>query len=122
LGNWPEKSRTVTLIQLKGKGNKALRITMSAPHLLFLRPLHPFQWVAQNSMEELERKQKLLQKELRIKYVQYSWSDSNASFLEAVFARGDRRLGKVIKKSVGKGLYLRWMGGAFQVRNLDGSL
>ena len=54
-------------------------------------------------MEELDRKQNFLQKELRIKNVQYSWSDSRASFLEAVFARGDRRLGKVIKKAWQKG-------------------
>jgi len=63
------------------------------------KPFTPFQWDAQNNMDMLYDKQKLLQQHLRIKNVSYRWSDNRLSFMEAVFARGDRRLGKVLIKA-----------------------
>src|SRR5690606_20222461 len=63
------------------------------------KPFTPFQWVAQDSIDLLRQKQELLRDKLRIKSVTYDWHDSELSFLEAVFARGDRRLGKVLLKA-----------------------
>lgn len=60
------------------------------------KPFTPFQWVGQNTMTEFEEKQSFLQKHLRIKNVKYDWHDAQLSFLEAIFARGDRRLSKVL--------------------------
>mgnify|MGYP001157838002 FL=1 len=102
IGELARKIKDCYFNTVKEKGKKALRINISTSSFV-PKAFTPFQWVAQNSMEELDRKQNFLQKELRIKNVQYSWSDSKASFLEAVFARGDRRLGKVIKKAWQKG-------------------
>ena len=102
IGELARKIKDCYFDTVKEKGKKALRINISTSSFV-PKAFTPFQWVAQNSMEELERKQKLLQKELRIKNVQYSWNDPEASFLEAVFARGDRRLGKVIKRAWEKG-------------------
>jgi thioesterase domain-containing protein len=47
-------------------------------------------------MEQFREKQEFLKKTLRLKHVNFNWHDPEVSFLEAVFARGDRRLGKVL--------------------------
>ena len=67
------------------------------------KPHTPFQWRAQDSVEELERKQAVLMKALRGKHVALSWQDARASRLEAVLSRGDRRLGAVILAAWRKG-------------------
>ena len=59
----------------------------------------PFQWFGQNTREELIRKQKLLGKNITSGKIRYSWHESKVSFLEAVFARGDRRLSKVLEEA-----------------------
>ncbi len=60
------------------------------------KPFTPFQWVAQNSEEELRRKQMIVRDNIHTKAIKYNYHDSKTSHLEGVFARGDRRLGKVI--------------------------
>ncbi len=54
-------------------------------------------------MESLREKQKFLHKGLRNKGVEFKWHQVEMSSLEAVFARGDRRLAKVILKAWEKG-------------------
>lgn len=61
------------------------------------KPFTPFQWEAQDEMDKLREKQEYLKDRLKpLKGVKYNWHDSRTSFLEAVFARGDRRLSKVL--------------------------
>lgn len=67
------------------------------------KPHTPFQWRAQDSIEEMERKQEILKRALRNKHVSLSWHDARTSHLEAVLARGDRRLGKAILLAWQKG-------------------
>lgn len=59
----------------------------------------PFQWLGQTPREEVLRRQKLLADSLKIKNVTYSLHDYDTSFLEAVLARGDRRLSEVIERA-----------------------
>ena len=68
------------------------------------KPYTPFQWVQQDDIAELRRKQFLLKDALKVKNITFQYHDSVTSVLEAVFARGDRRLGKA--------LYLAWQRGA----------
>jgi len=56
------------------------------------KPHTPFQWAAQVNLEETEARQELLRKQLRRYGIQFKWHDAQLSFLEGVFARGDRRL------------------------------
>lgn len=56
------------------------------------KPHTPFQWAAQLSLEETEARQELLRTTLRRYGIQFKWHDARLSFLEGVFARGDRRL------------------------------
>lgn len=79
-----------------------LRITISASSFV-PKPFTPFQWESQNTIEELQKKQEHLQKIIRNKRITFNWHDPKVSFLEGVFARGDRKLSSVIIKAWEKG-------------------
>jgi len=64
------------------------------------KPFTPFEFEPQISREEIVRRQRYLQSCIKTKKINLSWHDSSTSFLEAVFAKGDRRLGKVLEKAV----------------------
>ncbi|MDL2236934.1 TIGR03960 family B12-binding radical SAM protein [Christensenellaceae bacterium OttesenSCG-928-K19] len=57
----------------------------------------PFQWEAQEGIDSLREKQWYLKDKLRMKGVRFQYHDAYLSFLEAVFARGDRRLSAVLR-------------------------
>jgi len=63
------------------------------------KPHTPFQWVAQESEQQLNSRHELLKSGLKRKGVKISWQDPKVSLLEAVLSRGDRRLGKVIYRT-----------------------
>jgi len=79
-----------------------LRVTVSTSTFV-PKAFTPFQWEAQIPLSEIERRQKLLKTLLRSKNISYSWHDGRLSFLEAVFSRGDRKLGKALKIAHEKG-------------------
>lgn len=82
------------------KGN--LKINVSASCFV-PKPFTPFQWVGQNSIDEFFYKAKTLQGKIKDKKVSFSYHDPKLSYIEAVFARGDRRLSKVLIKAWEKG-------------------
>ena len=67
------------------------------------KPHTAFQWEAQITKEEYERRVQLLRDSIRAKAVSYKWHDSDTSFLEAVLSRGDRRLGRVLEAAWRRG-------------------
>lgn len=60
----------------------------------------PFQWERQLGIEETLRNQGLLREGLKKKKLRLKWHEAQLSFMEGVFARGDRRLGAVLEKAV----------------------
>lgn len=60
------------------------------------KPNTPFQWEPQISYEEILTKQEFLRTELKKRKLNFKWQDAPLSVMEGVFARGDRRLGKVL--------------------------
>ena len=79
----------------KGKG-----VTVSVSVSTFVpKPFTPFQWEPQDTLEEIEHKQKILTDTIRSKKISCHWHESQTSVLEAVFARGDRRLGEVMYRA-----------------------
>ena len=70
------------------------------------KPFTPFQWEKQISPAEYLRRVHLLKESLRSKCVDYRYHESDLSCLEAVMARGDRRLGPVILEAVRNGARL----------------
>ncbi|MFH1577134.1 MAG: radical SAM protein [Candidatus Margulisiibacteriota bacterium] len=63
------------------------------------KPHTPLQWARQISIEETLEKQRFIKQNLRGKSLTVRWHDASASFLEGVFARGDRKLALVIEKA-----------------------
>ncbi len=59
----------------------------------------PFQWDAQEEREALSKKIRYLKNKLNWRNISFSYPDINRSYLEAVFARGDRRLGEVLERA-----------------------
>ncbi len=70
------------------------------------KPFTPFQWEKQITPEEYMRRQRLLKEAMPSKSVEYNWHDADLSRLEAVLARGDRRLGAVLEEAVRTGARL----------------
>ena len=67
------------------------------------KPFTAFQWCKQDTREEIIEKQNHLKASIKSKRIRYSWHDNHTSYLEGVFARGDRRLIDVIIKAVKNG-------------------
>jgi radical SAM family uncharacterized protein/radical SAM-linked protein len=60
----------------------------------------PFQWEPQISQDEIRERQGLLRGELKRRKLHFKWQDAPLSFMEGVFARGDRRLAPVLVRAV----------------------
>ena len=61
------------------------------------KPHTPFQWCAQDSLDEIRRKQKLLRGAVRERNLKLKYHDAGVSLVEGVISRGDRRLADVIE-------------------------
>ncbi|MBE6683357.1 MAG: TIGR03960 family B12-binding radical SAM protein [Ruminococcaceae bacterium] len=86
-------------------GGRGVNVTVSVSCFV-PKPFTPFQWEPQDSLEELERKQQLLKSEIKTKKISYKYHDARVSRIEAVFARGDRRLGKALLEAYNRGIVL----------------
>lgn len=79
----------------KGKGvNVSISVASFVP-----KPFTPFQWEAQDTRPMLLKKQEHLLSSVKTKKVTVSYHKVNTSFLEGVFARGDRRLCAVVEEA-----------------------
>ena len=83
-------------------GKRGCKVTVSASGFV-PKPYTAFQWFAQNDIETLRRKQFLLKDALKVKNITFQYHDAKTSIVEAIFARGDRRLGKVLLTAWQKG-------------------
>ena len=80
--------------------NKKRRLSINLATAFFVpKPFTPFQWEKQTSSEEYLRRVHLLQSCLTARGVDYRYHESDLSRLEAVLARGDRRLSKVLLRA-----------------------
>ncbi len=63
------------------------------------KPHTPFQWSAQDKEDRIICKRDIVKSGAARRGLKLSWQDPQASLLEAVFSRGDRRIGKVIYRA-----------------------
>lgn len=106
---------------------KGLRINASTSTLV-PKPFTPFQWEKQINIEEMREKQQYLKQELRKIGVKYNYHDSKVSQIEALLARGGRKVSKAIELAYKKGckfdawneffLYHEWID-AFKEADID---
>lgn len=81
--------------ELKGRKGGRFNVTVSVSN--FVPKAHtPFQWAAQDTEESFVEKHNYLTKQLSVKGITFNYHDTEVSALEAVFARGDRRVGKAL--------------------------
>lgn len=85
----------------KPKG-KAVNVSISVANFV-PKPHTPFQFEPQITREEMMRRQALLKDNIKSKKITFNYHENRTSFLEGVFARGDRRLGAVIEAAYKKG-------------------
>ncbi len=97
----------------KPKG-KSVTVTISTASFV-PKPFTPFQWYGQNSREMLMDKQKHLKDSITTKKINYNYHDADTSFIEAVFARGDRRLAKSLELACEKGFRFDGWGDCFSL-------
>ncbi len=81
------------------KGKRSLNLSVSVA--TFVPKAHtPFQWEPQLSRPEVLERQQILRSGFKtMPGVNFSWHDVETSFLEAVFARGDRQLAPLIERA-----------------------
>lgn len=106
---------------------RGLRVHVATAYFV-PKPHTPFQWERQIEPAEYLRRCKLLKDHFYSKSIEYNYHEPDLSRLEAIMARGDRRLGPVIEAAVRKGVrldgwdeYFRydlWMD-AFRECNID---
>ena len=83
----------------KGKG-----VQVSISTATFVpKPFTPFQFEPQATREQIEHKQKVLIDSIKTRKIKVSWHNPDVSILEAVLAKGDRKLGKAIYTAWKKG-------------------
>lgn len=76
------------------------RISVSLSASSFVpKPFTPFQWWGQNDLETLMDKQRYIKDRIRSKNLNFSYHQAHISQLEAAFARGDRRLARVLERA-----------------------
>jgi radical SAM family uncharacterized protein len=100
----PEDVKSIVSLveRVRAEGKKAsgkkpmIRLSVST---FVPKPHTAFQWAAQESEAAIMQRQDILKNSLSKKGVRLSWHDPGTSLLEAVLARGDRRLGKVIHRA-----------------------
>lgn len=83
---------------------KSVRVTVSASCFV-PKPFTPFQWEPQDTREEFADKQHHIKDSITTRKIQFNYHDSSTSYLEAVFARGDRRLCKAMELACERGFH-----------------
>ncbi|MDR0914536.1 MAG: TIGR03960 family B12-binding radical SAM protein [Oscillospiraceae bacterium] len=84
--------------------SKGVRVTLSASSFV-PKPFTPFQWEPQDSLDEIRRKQQLIKSTINTKKISFNYHDADTSFLEAVFARGDRNLQPALMLAAERGFH-----------------
>lgn len=84
---------------------RGLRVHVATAYFV-PKPHTPFQWEKQITPQEYLRRCRLLKSHFYSKSIEYDYHGPDLSRLEAVFARGDRRLGPVIEEAVRRGARL----------------
>ncbi|MDW7673896.1 MAG: B12-binding domain-containing radical SAM protein, partial [Bacillota bacterium] len=81
---------------------KPVQVTISASS--FVPKAHtPFQWEPQDQLELLKEKQEYLKGKLRNRQISFNYHEANLSFVEAVFAKGDRKVAEALRLAHQKG-------------------
>ena len=93
---------------------RRVEVTLSASSFV-PKAVTPFQWLGMDRLESLYRKQDRIAARVR-RGVRFKHHECETSFLEAVFSRGDRRLGDVLERAFRNGARFDGWGELFRPR------
>ena len=96
----------------KEKRNGKVQVNVSTSFFV-PKPFSPLQWATMQPMEEYIRRAGIVQEafrnQLNRKSLRYNWHTAEVTVLEGVFARGDRKVGKVLEEAYRLGcIYDAW--------------
>ena len=95
-----ELSRKARSLARRGGKQRKINVSVST----FVPKSHtPFQWEPQIGLSTILAKQEFLKNEIRKLHLTFKWQDGYMSYLEGIFARGDRRLGSILVHAYEKG-------------------
>ena len=94
---------------------KAVSVTVSASSFV-PKPFTPFQWEPQDTIDTIHQKQQSIKEHIESKKITFNYHDADTSFLEAVFARGDRKLCKAMLKACEKDFHFDGWGECFDLQ------
>lgn len=93
-----------TLYRGLPRSDRPRRLELTVSTAVFIpKPHTPFQWAPQELPEVVNKRQQFLKERFRNRPVKYHYHDWHSSLIEALLARGDRRLGAVIRDVWAKG-------------------
>ena len=102
IGELAEKMAAVYYEIPKEKRAKGLKITVSTS-ILVPKPFTPFQWAPMARPDEVWQKIDAVKGSIKTRAIHYNYHEQKTSFMEAVFARGDRRTCELLIKAFEKG-------------------
>lgn len=93
-------ARNILDINFKIRGRKGGRFRVTVSVSNFVPKAHtPFQWAGQDRPEMLREKHNYLSERLHVKGITFNYHETETSNLEAIIARGDRKVGKLIYRA-----------------------
>lgn len=98
----------------KGQINVSITTFIPKPHT-------PFQWASQISLEESKHKITWLKKKLNMPGVRFKWQNPEVSIIEGLWARGDRRLNRLLVAAYNKGCKFDGWSDKFRYRSWEAS-
>ena len=111
----------------EGRARRPVQVTLSVASFI-PKPFTAFQWEPQDSLETVSEKQQYIKNLVRDRKIRYNYHDAKGGRIEAVFARGDRRLGKALYEAHRLGIkfdawdeyfsYEKWLA-AFDAAGVD---
>ena len=82
--------------------NRGLRVTVSTS-ILIPKPFTPFQWAPMERGNKVNEKINAVRDSINSRSIYYNYHSEKTAYMEALFARGDRRIGEVLIKAYEKG-------------------
>ena len=79
----------------KGVRSKGLKITVSTS-ILIPKPFTPFQWAPMAKIEEVDEKIQAVKESIHSRSIWYQYHHQQTSYMEALFARGNRKMCDVL--------------------------
>lgn len=104
--------------EINGRKGGRFNVTVSVSNFV-PKPHTPFQWRGQDSYDNFIEKHNYLREKLKMRNVTFNYHDSPISVLEAVFARGDRRTGKLLEQAYRNGCMFDGWSESFNLRGWE---